>query len=394
MLYTPGSTRNRGGRQLLMLTAALAVGVPGCLLSLTGCGGQASAQTQAQPRGQAQADAQSRLDPVTAQAPRTQARKKSSQLAMALMTEAAQEGIRQTYQGQEIVTRWDSGGVTALVSTVYHRSGGPTFTLTQATGSQPFTSGDLDGQSPEGVLGVTAPLVQLLKTNYILSYKGAEASGGRPAQVIEARRDDGTLAAEFWLDTATKLPLERLVYDDTSQLVSMGTFTDVKIGMSTALPLSVTTAQPSATVVWSYPMAPPQLLEFARQGWVVPAVLPGGLSLFTGGETDTTTGQVLDLSYSDGLYVVSVFEQHGKLAAKLVGWQKTKVAGQVVYAAVPDQRSFTWSGHDVVYTLIADAPPQAVADVVGKLPHDEPPGFWKRISHGFARLGHMVNPFG
>jgi len=48
----------------------------------------------------------------------------------------------------------------------------------------------------------------------------------------------------------------------------------------------------------------------------------------------------------------------------------------------------------VVYTVIADAPPQTVADVIGKLPHDEPPGFWKRISHGFARLAHIVNPFG
>jgi hypothetical protein len=28
------------------------------------------------------------------------------------------------------------------------------------------------------------------------------------------------------------------------------------------------------------------------------------------------------------------------------------------------------------------------------LPHDEPPGFWKRLSHGFARLAHLANPFG
>jgi sigma-E factor negative regulatory protein RseB len=390
--YPPGNTRNRCGRQLLMLSAALAVGVPGCLLSLTSCGAQAPAQAQG--GGQPQADAQARLAPVTAQVQRSQTRKKSSQLAVALLTEAAQEGVQQTYQGQEIVTRTDSGGATVLVSTVYHKSGGPTFTLTQATGSQKFTSGDLDGQSPEGVLGVTAPLVQLLKTNYVLSYQGSAATSGRPAQLIEASRDDGSLAAEFWLDTATKLPLERVVYYDGSQVVSMGTFTDVKIGTTTAMPVFVSAPQPSATVTWSYPIAPPQLLAFAQQGWVVPSTLPGGLTLFTGGETNTSTGQVLDLSYSDGLYVVSVFEQHGRLATKLAGWQKTKVAGQVVYAAEPDQRSFTWSGRDVVYTVIADAPPQTVADVIGKLPHDEPPGFWKRISHGFARLAHIVNPFG
>jgi outer membrane lipoprotein-sorting protein len=376
-----------------MLTAALAVGVPGCLLSLTACSGQASAQAGAQ-SGQARADAQARTAEQT-QAQRVQVRKKSSKLAMTLLTESAEEGVKQTYQGEEIVLGWDSGGVTALDATVYHESGGPTFTLTQAAGvSQPFTSPDLDDQSPEGVLGVTAPLVQLLETNYILSYTGTATAGGRPAQVVKAKRDDGTLAAEFWLDTATKLPLERKVYDSTSQLVSVGTFTYVKIGSSAPKPVFVPDAQPSSAFVWSYPIAPQQLLAFTRQGWIVPPALPGGLTLFTGGETQTPTGQVLDLAYSDGLYVVSVFEQHGKLAAKLAGWQKTKVGGQVVYAAVPDQRSFTWSGKDVVYTLIADAPPQTVADVVGKLPHDEPPGFWKRISRGFSRMAHAVNPFG
>ena len=58
---------------------------------------------------------------------------------------------------------------------------------------------------------------------------------------------------------------------------------------------------------------------------------------------------MLDLGYSDGLSVVSLFEQRGHLAAKLAGWQKITVAGHVIYAAQPDQRSLTWSsrGHGV-----------------------------------------------
>ena len=31
--------------------------------------------------------------------------------------------------------------------------------------------------------------------------------------------------------------------------------------------------------------------------------------------------------------------------------------------------------------------------VVGSLPHDKPPGFWKRMSRGFVRLASWVNPF-
>lgn len=397
MLYLSGNLSGRRGRQRIMLTAALAVGVPGVLLSLVGCAGQAGAQAQSPNQAQARPlQMQPSQDGVNAQARQTQQKKKkkSSKLAVRLLGEAARQGVQQTYLGEETVLDWDSGGTVALVSTVYHKSGGPTFTLTQPAGRQSFTSGDMDGQSPEGVLGVTGPLVRLLETNYVLSYQGSGAAGDRSAQLIEAWRGDGSLAAEFWLDTATKLPLERQVYDSSSRLVSVSTFSNVKIGTAAAIPVFVSTPQPSPTLAWSYPMAPSALLGYAQQGWVVPASMPGGLTLFTGGETATKTGTVLDLDYSDGLYEVSVFEQQGKLAAKLTGWQKTKVAGHFVYATTPDQRSLTWAGHDVVYTVIADAPPATVADVVGKLPHDDPPGFWKRISVGFDRIGHIVNPFG
>jgi sigma-E factor negative regulatory protein RseB len=394
VLYTPGITHRRRGRQLL-ISAALALGVPGCLLSLAACGGQPGTRAHAQSTALAQRQAQVHAgqDLARSQPQKTPPRPQSNRTAVQLLTEAAQQGVRQTYLGEEIIWRETAGG-TILDAEIYHQSGGPTFTQTLAsTESQPSWPADPDGQSPEGVLGVTTTLVQLLETNYVLSYQGSAAIDDRPAQVVEARRADGSLAAEYWLDTATKLPLKRLVYSDSRQLISVGSFNDVTIGAGTAAPAFAGGPQPKATV-WSYPIAPAQLFAFSRQGWVVPPVLPGGLTLFTGGETFTPTGPVLDLAYSDGLYVVSVFEQRGKLAAKLAGWQKTKVAGEVVYAATADQQSLTWSSRDVVYTLIADAPSQTVNAAVGKLPHDEPPGFWKRISRGFVRLAHMVNPFG
>ena len=47
---------------------------------------------------------------------------------------------------------------------------------------------------------------------------------------------------------------------------------------------------------------------------------------------------MLDLGYSDGLSVISLFEQRGNLAAQLAGWQKTAVDGhQIIY--VPNQTS-------------------------------------------------------
>jgi sigma-E factor negative regulatory protein RseB len=102
---------------------------------------------------------------------------------------------------------------------------------------------------------------------------------------------------------------------------------------------------------------------------------------------------VLDLGYSDGLSVVSVFEQRGGLPAALPGWRRTTVAGHVVFVAEPDQRLLTWAGRGMVYTVMADAPPQTVDAVVGALPHDGPAGFWKRMSRGLDRLASWANPF-
>jgi sigma-E factor negative regulatory protein RseB len=172
-------------------------------------------------------------------------------------------------------------------------------------------------------------------------------------------------------------------------VISLDSFNEVQFGVPAQMP-AVASATTTATMS---AMAPPGLLALNGHGWVVKPTMPGGLSLYSGGETDTASGPVLDLAYSDGLFVVSVFEQRGKLASNLTGWQKIKLNGQVVYAAEPDEPSLTWSGRGMVYTLIADAPAQTMDAAVGALPHDEPPGFWKRLSHGFARLAHLANPF-
>ena len=135
------------------------------------------------------------------------------------------------------------------------------------------------------------------------------------------------------------------------------------------------------------------MLALRARGWLVPEQMPGGLVLYTGAETEASTGTVLDLGYSDGLAVVSLFEQRGQLAAKLAGWRKTTVAGRAIFVAEPDQRSMTWSSRGMVYTLMADAPAKTVEAVVGVLPHDRPAGFWKRMSRGLVRLTSWANPF-
>jgi len=400
--FSSPSSRRRDGRSSLLLAAVLTVAMPGFLLA-------ACSAPAAQPAGQEEAAATAGGaggTAGTAGAGETggtagtqalpAARRQSSQRAVHLLTEAAQAAVLTSYQGEEIVSRGTGSQATVLVSEIWHVSGGQTVTQTLATGTsspgQPYLSSDTDGQTPEGVLGVTAPLVKLLMQNYILAYAGSGSVYSRKAQVVEAWRGDGSLAARFWLDNATKLPLEREVFDPAANVIGEDMFVNVAFGARTSI------GAPAAGLAvpqgpWTDPLPPAQLLALRSRGWLVRPALPGGLSLFTGAQKTTSTGTVLDLSYSDGLSVISLFEQRGNLAARLAGWQQTTLDGHVVYVTEPDQRSLTWSSHGMVYTLITDAPAQTVAAAVGTLPHDAPPGFWKRMSRGLAKLASWANPF-
>jgi sigma-E factor negative regulatory protein RseB len=388
-------------RRVALLSATMTAAVTATMtvavsLLVAACGGQPASQTRAEALVSAAPSS-----PQAQEHARTQPRRKSSPLALSLLTKAAQAAMLTSYWGVEIVTNSDmNGSVSEYESAVWHVSGGQTITQTQAAGAdvsaQPYQSQDLDDQSPEGVLGVTQTLVKLLETHYVVTYEGSAQLDSRPVRVVEIWRADGSLAAEFWLDQATDLPLQRQVFTDSAStksahVISLDAFNEVQFGAPAQLPAVVPAAAKAAAMST---MAPPVLLALNGHGWVVKSIMPGGLTLFSGGETDTKSGQVLDLAYSDGLFVVSVFEERGKLASTPTGWQKVKLGGQTVYAAEPDAGSLTWSGRGMVYTLIADAPAQTVVAAVGVLPHDEPPGFWKRLSHGFARLAHLANPFG
>jgi sigma-E factor negative regulatory protein RseB len=379
-----------------VLAAALAVAMPGLLVS--------ACSSQSGP-GQAGGDAVSAAGRAAAGPmirSRAPAGRPTTVRAVKLLAQAAQAAIVTSYQGKEILTRWSQGGGSVLVSSIWHVSGGQTVTQTTADGasfsSQSYLSSDTDGQSPEGVLGVTAPLVRLLKSHYLVAYAGTGSADNRTAQVVEAWRADGSIAARFWLDDATKLPLEREVFDTAAHVIGQDVFIDVSFTAAGASPQRAAAASASARVSasppgpWTDPFSRRQLLALRDGGWQVPAELPGRLSLFTGAKTQADTGAVLDLGYSDGLSVVSVFEQRGKLPATLAGWRKTKAGGHVVFA-LPDQRTLTWGGHGMVFTMVADAPSQTVDAVVGALPHDGPAGFWKRMSRGLVRVASWVNPF-
>jgi sigma-E factor negative regulatory protein RseB len=316
------------------------------------------------------------------------------ELGMSLLSKAAEASLDMSYQGVELIAQSGLAGPVTTISEVWHRGGGLTVTQTSDAAvlpvSQPYVSYDVDNRSPEGVFGVTKTLVALLGKHYIADYRGTGSTLGRPTLIVELRRADGSLAAQFWLDRKTLVPLRRDVYNTSAQLVSEDAFVQVQFGTLTAPPARAGASVPVRSA-WSKVAVPTTLLaRLNGQGWRLPAALPGGLSLYTAARSVTSVGEVADLGYSDGLSVISLFVQRGTLTPRLTGWQPVSLRGHLVYVA---GHSITWAGHGLVYTIIADAPPQTVEEVLASLPQNSAPGFLVRIGRGLDRLAALVNPF-
>jgi len=297
-----------------------------------------------------------------------------------------------------------AGGDTSVVQ-VWHQPGGQA--LTQDPGVQLLTQtpAALLGQrgqhhwavSPFGssgpnldeaeVLGMSTQLVSLLAANYVVTVAGRGQVAGRPARIVTVRRPGGGVAAWFWLDSATSLPLRKEMFDARARLISSVTFAEVNIGRGAPGGEPVPTAR-----AWHTTLARGQLARLRARGWPLPGPLPGDLKLIGAKESATSAGPVVDLDYSDGLSVVSIFVQRGYLPHRLRGWSKVALAGHKVFANDPDDLCFAWSAHGFVYTLIAAAPQQTVGQVVVALPHDDAPGWLAQLKRGLHQLLSWVRP--
>jgi len=309
-----------------------------------------------------------------------------------LLQQAAAACDHTTYSGQQVVLWWGQGETSSSVVEVWHQSGGET--LVQATGAAPATPGNIsrspsaDNQDPDGILGVSDRLLALLESNYRVVYAGHGSADNRAALVVEVRRPGGGLAARFWLDAATKLPLRREIFARDARMISEDSFTSLQVGSSGLGAMPAPAAAP-----WTAQLDGARLTVLRAKGWPLPAQLPSNLVLFAATERSASSGSVVDVSYSDGLNVVSLFVQRGSLARPVPGWRKITVDGHTVYSVNRDERSFAWSANGFVYTMVADAPMTTVGQVVTTMPGAaRAPGFWERIGHGLHRLVSWLNP--
>jgi sigma-E factor negative regulatory protein RseB len=325
----------------------------------------------------------------------------ASSSGLRLLSQAAAACQNLSYAGVQLTAGHGPDGNWTSVVNVWHQRNHQTMVQAVTVPAarprgQPARSVPLDGDAgdpvdlrdPEGVLGMTPELVVLLAANYRVSLAGQSRVAGRLTREVVLRHANGTLAARFWLDNATKLPMRRETFDTTAREVSEDTFMTLSLGNTAVAQAPMTASMPR-----NRSLANAQLAQLRSAGWPLPGQLPGGLTLVQASETSASSAPVIDLAYSDGLSVISLFLQRGHLPANLSGWSEVAMRGQRVYSADSDQRSVAWSAHGFVYTLIADAPDQTVYQVVSALPHSARAGFFDRVGRGLSRLASWLNPF-
>ena len=308
--------------------------------------------------------------------------------ALRLLGAAAHAARTRTYSGTQYVSIWRPDAASSHVADIRHTPGAGSVVTVQPTAGDPSPAGDT---SVTVSSDLDVRLLSLLADHYDLAVAGTDTCAGRAAHLVEARRPgvtgEGRVAGRFWVDDESALVLRRDVFDHAGRLLRSSAFASLAVSPAVA-------SVPDASADRVDDAA---LDRLRSDGWRVPMTLPGGLDLFDARVRTHQGEDVLHLSYSDGLSTLSLFAQRGRLGSRpMGGFAEQKVAGAPVWvrSSASPQR-VVWGGGGRVFTMLTDAPPEAVRDVVEALPHDRAPrtGFLARLSRGLSRLASWLNPF-
>lgn len=310
--------------------------------------------------------------------------------ALALLARAARAVYEQPYSGRQQVQVSSPAGDRAVVVEVENCPGRELVLRLLPTAHQPGGT-FVEPSAPEAASllpGIDGQAMLLLSENYGIRLVGREEVMGRPATMVDLRRADGGLAARFWIDDASKLPLQREVRDGTGRVVRASTFSSLELGR----PRAGTLVRPASPPPLGRPVDT-ELLRMRVGGWVAPAELSAGLDLYDARMTGASAAPALHLSYSDGLSTVSLFEQAGRLdTGALGGWSRQSLAGARVWVQSGLPERVSWSARGRVYTVVSDDR-AAIEAAISRLPHEPGHrGVLERLRHGLARVVSWVNP--
>lgn len=287
-----------------------------------------------------------------------------------------------SYQGRQITTYWHTGRTTAVE--VYHRPSDDRriyYLSPEAQHGRPLVSdGRQQWQYDPGRKELRHRLLSpgaldeddllsytLLRANYLLAVDARPRPyADRKAYLVTIKRPGGrTLARKFWIDAGSGLILKRETYGDDGKLAVTVAFSDItyhpklspQIFDLTALARTpgvhlIEAASPSESPLSLHSLA----AQLAGKAYAPPRL--AGYRL-VGASTTVVGGKpLLHLRYSDGLNLVSLFEQRRTQARRptvVQGMQKTQIGpvpGHVSHRA--SLTTLNWDTSTLNVTLMGE----------------------------------------
>lgn len=315
--------------------------------------------------------------------------------ALELIRLSATAGSRYSFTGTQYVTAWSALGKseasTSGVVQVTHHSGGSTSMTVHGRQTE-----ILDNRDAASWLADGGGPADLLAGAYDVRLGGVAEVAGRTADVVEAYRRDGSVAARLWLDRETTLAVRRETFDSDGSLLSASAYVELFVVAMPCCGSGGDTAVTDDVGADDAMLSNADLDRLRADGWHCAEHLGAGLVLYEA----RRFGDALHLSYSDGVMNVSVFEQPGRLDAdSLEGYSESRFGDGSVYTSAGPPARFTWSTGDRVLTVVADAPLEVVDELLAAMPpetvepDDDGDGFFDRLGRGAQRVASWLNPF-
>ena len=382
-LVDPRTGLLRAARRLVLVVGAGALGAVVCS---TGVYLFVPAPTETTGAGQSGGGSSPRTAVVSLGSMRTLG--PAEQRAFELLRRAGRAQAETGYQGTKQFRSWSRWGhmtTTALVRNVPGR--GVTVISDDGAAREPGVQTDTAESSFDLSDATLATLIQA----YQVQVAAVDTMLERPVTRIDVLRLSGTVVGRIWLDDATGLAVQRELLDTAGRVIRRTTFTGLTI-------LPSTPGDPSGPTMASEcdgGLSADALAKLTGEGWDLPGAQLAGLTLVCARTMGAGDDRSVQLSYSDGLFALSLFAQRGRLDAVVPGgFSRRQIGGTDVYLRCGLYRELSWADSGRVYTLVTDAPDATVTTVVGSLPTvSEDTGVLARMSKGIRRVGSWVDPF-
>ncbi len=255
-------------------------------------------------------------------------------------------------------------------------------------------------------LGDAPDQLGLLAAKYAARPQGAVDLDTGPAAVLElVEHTSGLVRERLYLDAATGLVVRRETFDRSGAAVRVVAY--VALDPSPAAvpmvsseprgpdddPEKVRTS-PQPVGVPTARAVPPRLRS---AGFVAPEELGAGYQLLAVHELSLDSQPAVHLLYGDGVYTLSLFQQQGRLAS--VGRRHaaalgTEHGGTVWRWPGSEPLHVVWTGDELTFTALTDAPADELLVEIGALPNDPPATALDRVARGFQRAGRWLAPGG